>query len=259
MTNMIKIAFGLYLGMFLAVFGLAAQNQVSWEASVESKNGTVKMHATTVRCLASIVYTLCHHYHLKITYEDVPLLSQSDLVNLTSVSASSATHGRQIFLPRGGPLSFTFELNKETNMPEPQKTLTDLLAAYRSARYPGFYKLTQGNDVWHIVPTQTLNSNGQWTNVEPVMSTLISFPARPDRTNKDVLDAVLQQVAQATGMTIMLGSDLSNTFLESLFKEEVTAIPARELLEQMFVANGGHRNWLLLYDPTFRYYVLNLF
>jgi hypothetical protein len=76
------------------------------------------------------------------------------VVDITAVGASSPTHGRQIFLPRGGPLSFTFELNKKTNMPDPQKTLTDLLAAYRS---------------------------------------------------------------------------------------------------------GGHRNWLLLYDPTFQYYVLNLF
>ena len=238
---------------------LSQQNNGQWEATIHSTGLTASIRSETIRCLASIVYTLSKNYGLPLTYEDPPLLYRGDLIDVTSANYQSKSPGDRMYLPRGGPLAFTYPIDITGHIYDIHAILGDLLDAYKASGYPGTFKLEEANGVFNIVPESVLDRSGRWVLVDPIMQTNISFPAQAKRTNKEVLTLLIGVLSAKAGSKIVLGTNLSNIFEEALFEEAVADMPAATLLERMSTRTGGHRLWLLLYEPNFRYYVLSIY
>jgi hypothetical protein len=64
---------------FIAVLSAQSTDQ-PWEGSIEYADSTAMFRTTTIRCLASSLYTLSRTYHLRTGYEDAPLESPADII-----------------------------------------------------------------------------------------------------------------------------------------------------------------------------------
>jgi hypothetical protein len=233
----------------------------TWEGSIVISGQTGELRVSSVRCLASAVYTLWRRYGLPLTYEDVPLKFKGDLIDVTSPTYNSTGPDDRAYNPRGGPLYLPFRVSGSDATPvNPRQLLIDLLNTYKASRYPGYYEVRYSeNGAFHIVPVSTLNAAGQIEQVTPIMDTKITLPQKPGRSTGEVVNLIVAFLNDEVQTKVVLGRPLNPTFERSVFPDGLSNIPIRDLLERTFEKSGGHRLWLLLWDPTFHRYVLSIF
>jgi hypothetical protein len=117
---------------------VGADTQPPWKGVVEVSGSAAVERTETVRSLASLVYTFCVTYHVAVTYEDAPLESSADVVDVTANSASP----RHVYIPRGGPLQFVFSVNPQDGKPvDVASAISAAIAAHSASGYPGEYAL----------------------------------------------------------------------------------------------------------------------
>jgi hypothetical protein len=110
-----------------------------------------------------------------------------------------------------------------------------------------------------MVPESARNIAGHPQLLSPIMDTRLTISEKSGRTNEEVVKLLLASLTSETGTKVVLGKPLEYSFKSAIFPEGATNIPARDLLEELSKRSGAHRLWLLLWDPTFHYYALNIF
>ena len=232
-----------------------------WEGSIVVSNGTGQLHVSSARCLASAIYTMWRRYGLPLTYEDAPLRYEGDLVDVTAPSYKVKSPTDRAFDPRGGALDVLFDVKDAEGRPvEVDQFLSNLLNAYKATGFPGVYKVVQdATGTFHIIPESTRDAYGNEKAVAPLMDCELAIPQKPGRTNKELIDMLVASLTAQTGAKVVLGKPLPPIFENDVFPDGFPSISARAALEQAFYRSGGHRFWMLLWDPTFRYYVLSIF
>jgi hypothetical protein len=244
----------LALSTVAACFG--ADTQPTWKAVVEVSGSTAVEHTETVRSLASLVYTFCVTYHEAVTYEDAPLEASTDIVDVTANSASS----RHVYIPRGGPLRFEFSVNPQDGKPvDVMSAISAAIAAHGASGYPGEYALAQSAGMLHVIPAATQGKEGRRREIVPLMNESLTLPVGQTTTVASAIQAVLSGAARSRNRRIVLGSILPNQFWEIAVPIEPTPMAARDWISKALAAGGVRMSWVLLYDPTFDYYVFTLY
>ena len=159
-------------------------------------------------------------------------------------------------MPRGGPLAFSFKVDPSSHRPDSiQSTLEALLKSYEGTTYPGSYSLTLRADWWSIEPTRAKTRSGETNAVTPVLSARITIPHDVSLTLSATLEKVLAATSATTGTKIVLGCRLPPQWASSVLGDDIDGKTAREAIGSILDASGSSMSWVLLYDPTFHYYV----
>jgi hypothetical protein len=243
-----------------ATVALIADDAATWTAQVSYDGELATMRTKSKRCLASISYTLWKNYGTPISYEDPPLVYIGDLEDITKPSYHPISPPYKLYIPRGGALEFSFEISSETKKPaNDENTVAALLEAYSAAQYPGKFVVRKSTSVIHIIPDQGRDKEGIVRPIAPVMSTPISLVQKANRTTAEALEIICQEIKIQTGEKIVLGTRPPADFENTVFDALVKGIAARDALDSLCLKAGSYHLWLLLYDPTFKYYVLSVF
>jgi len=203
------------------------------------------------------VYTFCVTYHVAVTYEDVPLDSAADLVDVTSAISASP---RRVYIPRGGPLQFAYAVNPQDGSPvDVTSAISGAIAAHRLSGYPGEYTLMASGGMLHVVPAAAEGKDGERREISALMNESFTLPSERVTQVGPVLRAVLRAAGKSRGRQIVLASPLPHQFEETPFPMESRPLSARDWVSKALAAGGLEMSWLLLYDATFDNYVFTLY
>jgi hypothetical protein len=206
------------------------------------------------------VFTISIKFGIPLSLEEVPLTYGGDLVDVTSPQYHPKGPEDRAYNPRGGPLDVVFEMSPTDDRPaDAGRVLKALLDAYAANRYPGTYRLTSVHGVFHVLPESVRDKDGQPRQLLPLMETSLTVPASATRTTAGLIGLILRDLALETGTRVVLGRAIPGSLDESLAPNGFVNTPARDILEAALEGSGGHRLWLLLWDPTFHNYVFSIF
>lgn len=245
------------LALSTAAGCFGADAQPAWKAVVEVSGSTAVERTQDVRSLASLVYTFCVTYHEAVTYEDAPLEASTDIVDVTANSAAP----RHVYIPRGGPLRFEFGVNPQDGKPiDVTSAISAAIAAHQASGYPGEYTAMESGGMLHVIPVATLDKEGQRRRkTAPLMSETFTLPSDQDAKVGPAIRAVLRAAGAARNRKIVLGSFLPQQFEKIALPSEPNPLSARDWISKALAAGGIRMSWVLLYDPTFDYYVFTLY
>lgn len=143
-------------------------------ASLPSSAATVDVNDP--RPIAKAVETLVSQYGYIITYEDPRYNYEGDLEDVTDqVRRGPARPGvaSKIMVPAMGKITVTLPATS---------ALKDVAAALRAlvrqpSEHGGHFRVEQSGDVFHVVPTQARDPNGNWSANPSILDVPISLPA----------------------------------------------------------------------------------
>lgn len=91
------------------------------------------------------------------------------------------------------------------------------------------------------------------------MSETFTLPSDQGAKVGPAIRAVLRAAGAAGNRKIVLGSFLPQQFEEIALPLEPKPLSARDWISKALAEGGVRMSWLLLYDPTFDYYVFTLY
>ena len=236
---------------------LQAADTDTWIASVQvGLDGKATMRTQSIRCMASLVYTLNKSFHLNVTYEDAPLIYTGDRVDVTASQNGITGQRQHVYIPRGGGLGFQYDADLSTHaLVELRSALEEMLAAYRVAGYPGQYVVSEERNTLGIEPSGFRDVRGSNTAMTSVMNARVTVGLAASTSLERVIEVSLAAASAQSGRRIVVGAVLPHQFSTMVLGEQLTDVTARDAIRSAIETSGVKMSWLLLYDPTFDYYV----
>lgn len=209
------------------------------------------------RPVQAAVNALLERYPVVITYEDPKYEFADDIVDLTDRMPHPPKV--RVLAPVGGMLQVSYEASKEIGQPVSMAaTLNDIVGAKNVFETGGRFRVEQRGDVFHVVPAQIRDAHGVWVNSGSILEAPISMTT-PGMDGLELLGAVANAVNEVTGTRIIVsGTGLTNTLRRYHGTVEAKNETARDVLLRTLHSISTRFSWLLDYDPTFQYYVLNI-
>ncbi len=238
-------------------------------ASGEEKTVTVN----DPRPVAAAIEKIEILYVVPITYEDPPYVHDSQISDVTEQVSRDPQSGNRVLIPKGGTLSFTYEVPPPNAMPEARRALAALavnkmLRAYNADHHADMFTLLEGVDILHVIPLRFINAAGVPEQISPLLSTSVSFV--PERAKGDyVLSALTANLSSKTGTPVLMpplaGRDIFSDHLTTI---SASNEPARSVLDRLLkevpigytskpdqwggthLVRGGSLSWELFCDPA---------
>ena len=201
-----------------------------------------------------------------ITYEDPRYVYEGDLRD------ASQEHRHLDRFPSGGapkvsiPVGGSIELTVPNGAQLREQTTNDLLQQLvqswsDSNQGGGHFEVLRQDGVFHVVPIEVRDQNGNWEAAQSILADPVSVPtqSRDDwQTYKAIGQAIgaaanVKVVTILNGGLILGGSPFRNQYVFGAQGE-----PADDVLMNAFKLMGKTRTWLLTYEPTTHVYFLNI-
>jgi hypothetical protein len=245
---------GLFILMSFVVRGRASQGVNQTKLSVEDS-----------RPVAKAIEVLEEKYGWVITYEDPRFVHASEIVDVAlkvrrDLDKYKPGEVPPVFIPRGGPLEFTYDVASKTNLPtNPVAVVQTLLDAQAASSNGGRFRLESRGKIMHVIPTAIRNSQGRVVPQGSVLDTIISLPPG-QRTVLQKLESICAAISRTTGIRIELGTIPDNWFSRAQDHQGAMGQRARDVLINTFASmeSGMHLSWQLFYDPGMKFYALNI-
>lgn len=207
------------------------------------------------RPLAEVLLQFQVAYGFAVTYEDPRFANPGDLVQV----APRAPTGFRELIPRGGPLSATFEPPApDADQAQTAAIISSIIDAYHASGYPGRFRVVRGEHMLHVVPVSVLARDGTTAMTPSILDARVSFPSQKGRNMFEGLRAMLVAVGTVTGQRINIGTVPTNLLMQSPMEEGATEVPAREFLERALHGTGRELSWRLLYSADEGFHALNI-
>jgi hypothetical protein len=199
-----------------------------------------------------------------VTFEEGPVTSADQLIGLTSPT------GMPILVRRVQPMRVDLSKNEIGDIGNKARTavIEHILSFYAARGNPDTYAVHWRGEYLEITPSTIMASDGRVQHVTPVLDTKIYFPEQRFGNLYDLVQAVINEVSQKQGISIVLGNTPSNLFRHSSVVEVAADEPAREVLAKAFAEINGPRfaeglnpialPWTLTYDSTNNQYWLDV-
>ena len=233
-------------------------------APVAQVTEKVDLSVTDGRPVAKALEELEQRYGWVVTYED-PFYDLSEAIDVTAqVRKDGGRNGEpRVLIPRGGSLSITYEVTRDTKLPLDRDTVIQkLLDANQPAGSVARFRLEHEKDgqMLHVIPTVTKTASGELVPHLSVLDAVISLSER-DRPRMQTLEAICDAVSQATQTKVVVGSAPLNLFISQRDHEGVFNRKARDVLVETLKRTKSRANlsWRLLYDPGMKMYMLNVY
>jgi len=216
------------------------------------------------RPVAQAIMEITDSYPVVITYEDPRYEYSGDIRDVTEqvrnpLNPNAAASDRRVLVPRGGLLQFTYKTSPDTGQPSDMAdALAAILEANDWADFGGRFEIRQSGDVFHVIPVQVRDAEGQWVHQGSILDTPITISPR-QLNGYEALELILEKVSDATGIRVAsTGGRFLNTLMPYTGRIEAQNEPARDVLLRTLHAVSERFTWRLLFGPDVRYYALNL-
>jgi hypothetical protein len=238
------------------VLGVAA-----WLASsVGAQSNSVSIYVDDGRPVDAAIQSLVDRYPIVITYEDPRYEYSRDIKDVTDAIrnplAPPAT--RRTLVPRGGILQASYDVSVATGQPtDTGEALRRILESNDVGPAGGRFRVLESGGAFHVVPTAIKNAGGSWVAQASVLDTPITLNLQ-GQSGYALLEAITKEVSRVGGTNIGFGGQAINALVRHRGDVEANTEPAREVLMRMLHAISDRFIWRLFYDPSGKYYVLNL-
>jgi hypothetical protein len=228
----------------LIVFAGAASGALQQD----QQDQTVTIHVSTPRPLASAIEELENRYGWVITYEDPRYVYACDFEDLTLAVRKDYDLTKRVLVPRGGPFTFRYAVSPSADAPDGSALLERLLQEYHLTGYPGVFRLIRTGSVFHIVPSESRNTLGQFEPHVSLLSANISITDR-DRTAFAMLEAITAAMSRPGSARVGIGTVPVNLLMQVRVQGGARNERARTVLLRTLEATNQKLSWSLLCDP----------
>jgi hypothetical protein len=244
---------------------LAAPEGNEFTDKVPQGRRKVNLAVQDPRPVAKAITMLEATYGWTITYEDPRYAYAEDIADITErvrrdLNKYPKGHAPRVLIPKGGDLSFDYDVIAETNLPSnPGVVLRQLLNAQAASANSARFRLEKTKAILHVIPSAVKDRSGKLTPQQSLLDTVVTLPSS-ERTGLRTLEAVTESVSKATQVRIVVGNLPFGLFLRHKDSQSVVGQKAREVLVELLqrVSPGRPLSWQLLYDPGLKMYVLNI-
>jgi len=228
-------------------------------ASFTTKQGGEVLSVEAPRPLDLGARTLANQYHLLITYEDPRYSYSADIVDRAPIVRTDYRtfppgKAPTLFGPIGGNLSVSFTSTDASTM------LQQLIQAQNASPTGGRFQIETTGSMYHLVPTQVRDANGNWDNQQSILDIPISI-VRVSRTANELLSSICEAVAQINLTTINIATAAPRQTDEPpRYSFSANSEPARNVLIRALTTiapDQGQLTWALYYDVQSRQYFMN--
>jgi hypothetical protein len=229
------------------------------------------------RPVAKAVEELVARYDYVITYEDPRFAYDGDLQDVTTVVRRDLDRyppgkAPKVIVPRSEKLTMNLPYSASVNTQTLASILDQLTRAQSIRGEGGHFRVVQVGDVFHVLPTEIRDRNGNWTAQSSILDVPISLPLE-DRSDVEMLDAVVKAVSAATHIKILgggmggMGGGIANPDRPASYRLGADNERARDVLMRALVLlNDPKRGtwypqrlrWQLFYDSVESAYYLNI-
>jgi hypothetical protein len=217
------------------------------------------------RPVAKAITLLEARYGWVITYEDPRYAYAGDMNDVTEevrrdLDKYPKGKAPKVIVPKGGSLSFDYEVLKPMNAPlDPGVVVMQLLAAQAASANAGRFRMEWGDQIIHVIPTATKDRRGRSTPQQSILDTIVTLPVS-ERNGLQLLDALCAAITKATQMRTVVGTIPIGMFFQYKDKQGVAAQGARQVLVELLrrVSPERRLSWQLFYGPGTKMYVLNI-
>lgn len=236
----------LALGMVLSVV-LGAQAQAQ----------TLTFKARS-RPVLRAALALTAKYGYVITYEDPIYANPDDLKDVTAQHKVPPHSTRRILIPRGGDLQLSVPSSGKISEETMYGLLQTLVQTWNDSNQGGaHFAVKEDGAVFHIVPTEVRDIDGNWQPVTSVLDGLVSFPnsaGTRDQTIQRICDAIRASVRIncLPDGGVIIGPPQREQYELAADAESAESVLTRALTMM------GKNSWYLLYDPTEHAYYMNV-
>jgi hypothetical protein len=226
-----------------ALIGIDGTPSKAWQG-----DQTSTISVNDPRPLAQVIEELEKRYGWVITYEDPAFFYPSDIEDVTlSVRRDGRTEPR-VLVPRGGPFNFQYPVSAGNSAQDQSATLAKLVQDYNRSGHPGVFRVIQTGTVFHVVPLETRNANGQFVPRRSLLDVNISIADR-ERTALEMLREITNAVSQLGGAKVGVGTVPLNAMILTRVQDGTAGESARTVLLRTLEAVHPKLSWRLLCTP----------
>lgn len=190
--NIVLIGIILYLlvsSLFSLVSGQNYSSGTIWTLEAESLADAIQIFST--------------RHQVITTYEDPVLVYSADLQDISSNNIgaedlSSEIHDTPIYIRRPLKLNLVYHLPENSIASDDiTRALQEIVDQYNVGNNPGRFKVETNRPVWHIIPMETRNSQGEWQKEISLLDKVVETQIGRERLYKYIFS--------------VMGSAISNT------------------------------------------------
>jgi len=164
------------------------------------------------RPVAKAVEELVARYDYVITYEDPRFSHEDDLQDVTAqvrrdLDQYPTGKAPKVIGPRGGKLTLTLPSSAPVNSQTMASVLDKLIRAQSTRGEGGHFRVMQVGDVFHVVPTEVRDRNGNWIAQSSILDSPISLPTE-NRSEVGMIDAIVKAVSADAHVKVHIGSGI---------------------------------------------------
>jgi hypothetical protein len=249
----------------------------SHSAHAQTGQGVTQLNIDDPRPVAKAVEELVARYGYVITYEDPRHAYEGDLQDVTTqvrrdLDQYPPGKAPKVIGPRGGKLTVTLPTSASVNTQTIASVLDQLTRAQSIRGEGGHFRVVQVGDVFHVVPTEVRDRNGNWIAQSSILDAPISLPME-DRSEVGMLDAIVKAVSANAHVKVYIGGGagigggIANPNRPASYHLGADNERASDLLMQALVLLNDPKagtwypqrlRWQLFYDRDNNSYFLNI-
>lgn len=255
----------LRIGRTVAVMGVILW--APFAGTADAQMGETTLHIVhNPRPVLQASMELARRYGYVITYEDPKYAYQGDLKDVTQERRDLSRYpfgkAPKTYELSGGALALTIPNAAQVDESTMYGLLEEAVQSWTNGgKGGGHFQVQRQDGIFHVVPTEVRDRNGDWQPTHSILDTPITFitQSRDDwQTYKAIGAAVsavmgIKVITLINGGIVLGGAADRNQYVLGAQDE-----PAAVVLMRAFNAMKRRRTWYLLYEPTLRAYVLNI-
>jgi hypothetical protein len=227
------------------------------------------------RPVAKAIDELVARYGYVITYEDPRHAYEADLQDVTSQVRRDMDHyppgkAPKIIVPRGGKLTINLPSTASVNTQTVAAVLDQLTRSQSTRGEGGHFRVLQSGDIFHVVPSEIRDRNGNWAAQSSILDVPISLPAE-NRGKTEMLAAIVTAVSSTARVKMVLGGGIGggifNPNRPASYSLGADNEPARDVLVRALILLNDPKagawisqrlRWELFYGADENTYFLNI-
>lgn len=220
------------------------------QANAEALPNSVTMTVSDPRPVESAVLMLVSRFGYVITYEDPPYSYEGDLQDVTTqVRKDLANYppgkAPKVIVPAGDVLSLSVPTSSTVDAASLATVLEKLVHTQSHNRHGAHFRVEQSGDVFHVVPTEWRDRDGNWIQRGSIFDTPISFPPQ-DLSAFEMLTAICKAVSTAAHVHVVVGAGAE--WFSGRYRVGADNEPAEDVLMRALTNLEAKMTWVLLYD-----------
>ncbi len=246
--------------------------------SIHGQNSGLGNKIQDPRPFKAAIDALEDRFGVPINYEDPRFEATDEIIDVTdqvqNTQQRRANPNVRIKVPKGGVFVIDLIAPNATvpSRDDIQSLLIQLRSSYDAQALPGKFVVAQistahGSNLV-VEPIAVRNKEGVWTKTPPVLDSPITIPSAT-RSGFETLTQIASAIGESSGFRTVIGTVPLNALAHATMNFGARREPARTALLQFLQQLGGAQalagpspqmgfSYRLLFDPSYRLYVLNI-